>query len=68
MKSMLRLTNGNPKQFIDQIIIHERSDPHKRQGYTQEVDVYFKFYQQTRIKNTGKRNPLAYTKNTYLLY
>ncbi|MBR3781166.1 MAG: DUF4368 domain-containing protein [Clostridia bacterium] len=29
--------------FIDKIVIHERSDPHKRKGYTQEVDVYFNF-------------------------
>lgn len=29
--------------FIDKIVVHERSDPHKRKGYTQEVDVYFNF-------------------------
>lgn len=29
--------------FIDKIVVHERSEPHKRKGYTQEVDIYFNF-------------------------
>lgn len=29
--------------FIDKVVVHKRSEPHKRKGYTQEVDVYFTF-------------------------
>ncbi len=29
--------------FIERIVIHERSEPHKRKGYTQKVDIYFNF-------------------------
>ena len=29
--------------FIERIVIHERSESHKRKGYIQKVDVYFNF-------------------------
>lgn len=29
--------------FIDKIVIHERSEPHRRKGFSQEIDIYFNF-------------------------
>lgn len=37
------LTPELVREFIDKIVVHERSEPHKKKNYTQQVDVYFNF-------------------------
>lgn len=37
------LTPELVREFIDKILVHERSEPHKKKNYTQHVDVYFNF-------------------------
>ncbi len=29
--------------FVEKIVIHERSEPHRRKGFSQEIDIYFNF-------------------------
>lgn len=31
------------RELIEKIVIHERSEPHKKKDYTQEIDIYFNF-------------------------
>ncbi|MEY8356904.1 recombinase family protein [Lachnospiraceae bacterium 54-53] len=38
-----KLTPEIVREFIDKIVVHERSEPHKKKNYTQQVDVYFNF-------------------------
>jgi len=38
-----QLTSEIVREFIDRIVVHERSEPWKRKNYTQEVEVYFNF-------------------------
>ncbi|WP_394522786.1 DUF4368 domain-containing protein [Lacrimispora sp. JR3] len=38
-----KLTPEIVREFVEKIVIHERSEPHKKKNYTQEVDVYFNF-------------------------
>ena len=37
------LTPEIVREFVDKIVIHERSEPWKKKNYTQQVDVYFNF-------------------------
>jgi len=37
------LTPEIVREFIDRIVIHERSERWKKKNYTQQVDVYFNF-------------------------
>jgi translation initiation factor 2B subunit (eIF-2B alpha/beta/delta family) len=37
------LTPEIVREFIDRIVVHERSEPYKKKNYTQEVEVYFNF-------------------------
>lgn len=37
------LTPEIVREFIDKIVVHERSEPWKKKNYTQEVEVYFNF-------------------------
>lgn len=37
------LTPELAREFIDKIVVHERSEPWKKKNYTQRVDVYFNF-------------------------
>lgn len=37
------LTPEIVREFIDRIVVHERSEPWKKKNYTQEVEVYFNF-------------------------
>ena len=37
------LTPEIVREFIDRIVVHERSEPYKKKNYTQQVDVYFNF-------------------------
>lgn len=37
------LTPEIVREFIDRIVVHERSERWKRKNYTQEVEVYFNF-------------------------
>ena len=37
------LTPEIVREFIDRIVVHERSEPCKKKNYTQEVEVYFNF-------------------------
>ena len=30
-------------EFVEKIVIHERSEPWKKKNYTQQIDVYFNF-------------------------
>ena len=38
-----KLTPEIVREFIDRIVVHERSEPYKKKNYTQQVDVYFNF-------------------------
>jgi hypothetical protein len=31
------------REFVEKIVVHERSEPYKKKNYTQQVDVYFNF-------------------------
>ena len=37
------LTPELVREFIEKIVVHDRSDPWKKKNYTQQVDVYFNF-------------------------
>uniref|UniRef100_UPI0006D2B8F6 DUF4368 domain-containing protein n=1 Tax=Clostridium sp. NkU-1 TaxID=1095009 RepID=UPI0006D2B8F6 len=37
------LTPEIVREFIDRIVVYERSEPRKKKNYTQEVEVYFNF-------------------------
>lgn len=37
------LTPEIVREFIDRVVVHERSEPWKKKNYTQEVEVYFNF-------------------------
>ena len=37
------LTPEIVREFVEKIVVHERSEPHKKKNYTQQVDVYFNF-------------------------
>lgn len=37
------LTPEIMREFVEKIVVHERSEPHKKKNYTQQVDVYFNF-------------------------
>lgn len=37
------LTPEIVREFIEKIVVHERSEPYKKKNYTQQVDVYFNF-------------------------
>ena len=37
------LTPEIVREFVDRIVIHERSEPHRKKNYTQQVDVFFNF-------------------------
>ncbi|WP_243158098.1 DUF4368 domain-containing protein [Aminipila terrae] len=38
-----KLTPEIVREFVEKIVVHERSEPHKKKNYTQQVDVYFNF-------------------------
>ena len=38
-----KLTPEIVREFVDKIVVHERSEPWKKKNYTQQVDVYFNF-------------------------
>lgn len=37
------LTPEVVREFIEKIVVHERSEPWKKKNYTQQIDVYFNF-------------------------
>ena len=37
------LTPEIVREFIEKIVVHERSEPWKKKNYTQQIDVYFNF-------------------------
>ena len=37
------LTPEIVREFVEKIVVHERSEPYKKKNYTQQVDVYFNF-------------------------
>ncbi|MGF7145905.1 ABC-type hemin transport system ATPase subunit [Anaerotaenia torta] len=37
------LTPELVREFIEKIVVHDRSEPWKKKNYTQQVDVYFNF-------------------------
>lgn len=37
------LTPEIVREFINKIVVHERSEPYKKKNYTKQVDVYFNF-------------------------
>lgn len=37
------LTPEIVREFVDKIVVHERSAPHRKKNYAQQVDVYFNF-------------------------
>lgn len=37
------LTPEIVREFIEKIVVHERSEPWKKKNYTQQVDAYFNF-------------------------
>ncbi|WP_227831759.1 MULTISPECIES: DUF4368 domain-containing protein [unclassified Clostridioides] len=37
------LTSELVREFIEKIIVYERSEPRKKKNYTQQVEVYFNF-------------------------
>ncbi|MGN6713989.1 DUF4368 domain-containing protein [Anaerocolumna jejuensis] len=38
-----KLTSEIVREFVEKIVVHERSEPWKKKNYTQQVDVYFNF-------------------------
>lgn len=38
-----KLTPEIVREFVEKIVVHERSEPWKKKNYTQQVDVYFNF-------------------------
>ena len=40
---MRELTPEILREFVDRIVVHERSEPRRKKNYTQQVDVYFNF-------------------------
>ena len=37
------LTPEIVREFIEKIVVHERSEPYKKKNYTQQIDVCFNF-------------------------
>ncbi|WP_413927172.1 DUF4368 domain-containing protein [Clostridioides sp. ES-S-0001-03] len=37
------LTPELVREFIEKIVVYERSEPRKKKNYTQQVEVYFNF-------------------------
>lgn len=37
------ITRKEVEEFIEKIVVHERSEPWKKKNYTQQIDVYFNF-------------------------
>lgn len=38
-----KMTPEIVREFVEKIVVHERSEPYKKKNYTQQVDVYFNF-------------------------
>ena len=38
-----KLTPEIVREFIEKIVVHKRSEPHKKKNYTQQVEIYFNF-------------------------
>lgn len=50
-----KLTPEIVREFVQKIVVYERSEPHKKKNYTQKVDVYFNFVGKVEGKRKAVR-------------